>query len=757
MKKLLLVICLFIIAVCLTGCGCKHEQTELQNAKTATCTENGYTGDTVCLNCKKVIQKGEVVAAPGHVPSSPVDGYPASCAFTGYTGDIYCKVCGELMEKGEIIEMTAHNPVRRTGREATCAQEGYTGDVICTGCGTILEKGESIPRLEHTPGERENRIEPTCTESGTTGEIYCAVCGALLDEGEILPAKGHTPGERTGVREATCLFEGYMGDAVCTVCGELCPGENTPALPHSFENNVCTECGWRVPGLYIDGQLEFDWDTMVANGYVTIEESDLTAVHSSLSGTLVVSPDIYSIQGSLWSSGSALENCPFTEVYLPNTVSELPYEAFRGSQNLEHVYLFSTNVTIEENAFRDCTKLASFTCKGSVVSLGPRSFCNCSGLKTIEVGEALWEAYPDSVFEGCSNLQTVPDAPKAISIGWKAFYNCKALDFSSINMDAVTKISSYAFCGVPVKEALFGESLTEIEDNLFWTDESNAAISQTLTSCDLSKTKITTLSGLRGCSRLEELKLPKSLRTVGRDALRNCTSLFVLELPEGVTTVENQYFSDGGSYDLNTIVWPSSLIDATGLRGLQRVQTIIYSGSKLQWEMVTGHEYFDNALVLFGKGSTLFAGGVTAAATQEEAKTQKSNAVPNTYQLFNTPKTYNGAKAYCESLGGHLVTITSQEEQDVIDALIAKESTMDSYFAGMKKSGDKFVKWSTGEPLVYTNFDYGEPNGGNWQDVLQIWGAPHGDDAGTWDDVEESSGDNMKTGFICEWETGEVE
>ena len=99
MKKLLLTICLLGIAICLAGCSCKHEQTELQNAKEPTCTEDGYSGDTVCLSCKKVVQKGEVIAAAGHVADMPVNAYPASCTFKGYSGDVYCKVCGELMER----------------------------------------------------------------------------------------------------------------------------------------------------------------------------------------------------------------------------------------------------------------------------------------------------------------------------------------------------------------------------------------------------------------------------------------------------------------------------------------------------------------------------------------------------------------------------------------------------------------------------------------------------------------------------------
>ena len=42
---------------------CKHTRTEIRGAKEATCTEDGYTGDLICLDCGEVIQKGAVILA----------------------------------------------------------------------------------------------------------------------------------------------------------------------------------------------------------------------------------------------------------------------------------------------------------------------------------------------------------------------------------------------------------------------------------------------------------------------------------------------------------------------------------------------------------------------------------------------------------------------------------------------------------------------------------------------------------------------
>ena len=40
---------------------------ELKNAKEATCTEDGYTGDEICTVCGEIVKQGEVI--PAHCPS----------------------------------------------------------------------------------------------------------------------------------------------------------------------------------------------------------------------------------------------------------------------------------------------------------------------------------------------------------------------------------------------------------------------------------------------------------------------------------------------------------------------------------------------------------------------------------------------------------------------------------------------------------------------------------------------------------------
>ena len=84
-----------------------HTETETVNAKAATCTEDGYTGDVVCKACGKVITKGEVIPALGH-KIELVGAKAATCTEDGYTGDEVCTICGEIVKKGEVIKATGH-------------------------------------------------------------------------------------------------------------------------------------------------------------------------------------------------------------------------------------------------------------------------------------------------------------------------------------------------------------------------------------------------------------------------------------------------------------------------------------------------------------------------------------------------------------------------------------------------------------------------------------------------------------------------
>ncbi len=106
---------------------CTHEHTELRNAKAATCSEEGYTGDTVCIDCDATLSVGSTIAKLAH--TTALQNYQAAtCTATGYTGDTVCTVCGETVKTGSLIPTTDHTYVKTS---ETATEIIYT----CTVCG----------------------------------------------------------------------------------------------------------------------------------------------------------------------------------------------------------------------------------------------------------------------------------------------------------------------------------------------------------------------------------------------------------------------------------------------------------------------------------------------------------------------------------------------------------------------------------------------------------------------------------------------
>lgn len=82
---------------------CQHKNTKVINKRDATCTQNGYTGDTVCADCNRGLIRGSEIKATGHQPTL-VNKVDATTSATGYTGDIVCSKCHATLEKGITID-----------------------------------------------------------------------------------------------------------------------------------------------------------------------------------------------------------------------------------------------------------------------------------------------------------------------------------------------------------------------------------------------------------------------------------------------------------------------------------------------------------------------------------------------------------------------------------------------------------------------------------------------------------------------------
>lgn len=120
----------------------------------------------------------------------------------------------------------------------------------------------------------------------------------------------------------------------------------------------------------------------------------------------------------------------------------------------------------------------------------------------------------------------------------------------------------------------------------------------------------------------------------------------------------------------------------------------------------------------------------------------------HTYEVFTIPEitTWEQARDYCNSLGGHLAVITSAEENELVYKFMLSKGISSAYFGYSDADNEGTWIWVTDESSSYTNWHIGEPNGENAQEDYAMFYYKFSD--GTWNDGKFGE----VSSFICEWE-----
>ena len=245
-----------------------HKHTEVRDAKSATCCEAGYTGDTWCTDCNTKIASGKAITATGnHVD---VDGKWESdgtnhwhtCYFgtkfdvTAHSGgEATCKdkaVCSVCKTAYGKLNASNHkgNTYLKDQKEATCYEEGYTGDTYCSDCNVKIKDGTVIAKTSHNPasvwttdathhwkvcevigcGNLIDKAEHSGGEATCVAKAVCTVCG--VQYGELDP-DNHTHIEVRDTKAATEQEKGYTGDTWCLDCNKkVAEGKDIEMLEH---------------------------------------------------------------------------------------------------------------------------------------------------------------------------------------------------------------------------------------------------------------------------------------------------------------------------------------------------------------------------------------------------------------------------------------------------------------------------------------------------------------------------------------------
>ncbi len=116
------------------------------------------------------------------------------------------------------------------------------------------------------------------------------------------------------------------------------------------------------------------------------------------------------------------------------------------------------------------------------------------------------------------------------------------------------------------------------------------------------------------------------------------------------------------------------------------------------------------------------------------------------YQVFSTPMNWNEAKVFCESMGGHLVTVEIPAENEMLKELIASANAEDGKFwMGGTRNIDNIWRWVTENPIHDLDLENATPA----ENATKLYMDINRD--GQWLTESETS----QFPFVCEWENVE--
>lgn len=249
-KKLSLLICLAVLAVCLFGAvACEmHEHDYVEHAAVAaTCDKAGNELYYTCNGCDKLFDKDkqEIAAVPtieakGHVYNEH-PAVSATCTTDGNELYYTCDVCKKIFDKDKneidlvpTVTKGEHAYKEVAAKEPTCTEAGNELYYTCEGCNGLFDKDKKpiaetpvIPAKNHAYHKVEEKAA-TCEAEGNQEYYTCDNgCGQLFDKDKkeitaipSIPANGHKYVKHDAVA-ATCEVDGNEAYFSCENCTKL--------------------------------------------------------------------------------------------------------------------------------------------------------------------------------------------------------------------------------------------------------------------------------------------------------------------------------------------------------------------------------------------------------------------------------------------------------------------------------------------------------------------------------------------------------
>lgn len=550
------------------------------------------------------------------------------------------------------------------------------GLVGCDNSSTSDSAGESGAGTQHTHVWEEDEIlkKATCTEEG----IMQYVCGCGETKTEPMEKSSH----EYDIASAGWEWNGYDSAAfyvLCYRCEEHVLFQATVTTEEK-EKVSCTQDGKNVHTATATLSFEAEGKTfnetftdskeevVSAKGHTYEDNVCVDCGHSCISTGLAYSLNedgqSYTVTG--------IGTCTDTELYIPGTYEDLPvtkigYSAFQNNSSITAVYIAEGITEIEDYAFCDCYKVGHVEVPSSIEKVGTKAFYAIGGAGVYNKYEGLnylgnednpylvlvyasqgyggfnpetgalheetrviyYEAFKDwgssleeitipakvtdigaYAFENCRGLRSITIPENVLRVQVFAFKNCVTLKDIVIE-SANTALGGVPFYNCPAVENVtvpFGENLKAFyklfDDNLNSTsgEENPSSVCVTVTGKIIPNNAFYMAIYTVGVHNfVTSVKISNEITSIGKDAFRGCdvpynekdgayylgndTNPYValiktdkeitaLEFPETVKVVYQEAFSD--CTELETVTLPSGLtqIGESAFSGCSKLKSI---------------------------------------------------------------------------------------------------------------------------------------------------------------------------------------
>lgn len=171
---------------------------------------------------------------------------------------------------------------------------------------------------------------------------------------------------------------------------------------------------------------------------------------------------------------------------------------------------------------------------------------------------------------------------------------------SKINGVTVETIGHAAFERSAVTSVTIPDSVTAIHDGAFanCSQLTNISIPNSVTYIGFS--------AFEHCTSLKSITLPSSLRSISEALFFCCSQLTTIHIPDSVSSIQSYAFYYCGNLETIRIPVSVTFIGVYAFDGCPSSMTVTYSGSKTQWDKITGTDELPNNPLVCNKLEATF-------------------------------------------------------------------------------------------------------------------------------------------------------